>query len=173
MTALLEYDLYGRQIYSHDDAVNALYINPNLDLRSLDIRDVEQFNRASALLYTGTKLESAETPECTPEEYHKMNQQNWHMPVEYKDIDIAKWCLDRCENDEQRQRVGTELLMYQERDLFSLLQFLCYMVDKMREHNIVWGVGRGSSVASYVLYLIGVHKIDSLYYDLDVAEFLR
>jgi DNA polymerase III alpha subunit len=47
------------------------------------------------------------------------------------------------------------------------------MVDVMREQDIVWGVGRGSSVASYVLYLIGVHKIDSLYYDLDIAEFLR
>jgi DNA polymerase III alpha subunit len=43
----------------------------------------------------------------------------------------------------------------------------------MRKHNIVWGVGRGSSVASYVLYLIGVHKINSMYYDLDIEEFLR
>ena len=47
------------------------------------------------------------------------------------------------------------------------------MVQVMRDNNIVWGVGRGSSVASYVLYLIGVHKIDSLYYDLDVTDFLR
>ena len=47
------------------------------------------------------------------------------------------------------------------------------MVDIMRKNNVVWGVGRGLSVASYVLYLIGVHKIDSLYYDLDIEEFLR
>jgi DNA polymerase III alpha subunit len=46
-------------------------------------------------------------------------------------------------------------------------------VETMRVNNIVWGVGRGSSVASYVLYLIGVHKIDSMYYDLDIEEFLR
>jgi DNA polymerase III alpha subunit len=71
------------------------------------------------------------------------------------------------------QRVGTELLLYQERNMFDLLRFLVYIVDVMREQDIVWGVGRGSSVASYVLYLIGVHKIDSLYYDLDIAEFLR
>ena len=67
----------------------------------------------------------------------------------------------------------TELLLYQERGMFDLLRFLVYIVDVMREQDIVWGVGRGSSVASYVLYLIGVHKIDSLYYDLDIAEFLR
>jgi DNA polymerase III alpha subunit len=43
----------------------------------------------------------------------------------------------------------------------------------MREHGVVWGVGRGSSVASYVLFLIGIHKIDSLYYDLPIDEFLK
>jgi DNA polymerase III alpha subunit len=78
-----------------------------------------------------------------------------------------------CNTDAELQRVGTELLLYQERNMFDLLRFLVYIVDVMREQDIVWGVGRGSSVASYVLYLIGVHKIDSLYYDLDIAEFLR
>jgi DNA polymerase III alpha subunit len=43
----------------------------------------------------------------------------------------------------------------------------------MRENDIVWGVGRGSSVASYTLYLIGVHKIDSIKYELDINEFLK
>ena len=43
----------------------------------------------------------------------------------------------------------------------------------MRDNQVIWGVGRGSSVASYVLYLIGIHKIDSMYYDLPINEFLR
>jgi len=43
----------------------------------------------------------------------------------------------------------------------------------MRENGIVWGVGRGASVASYVLYLIGVHRINSIQYGLDWREFLR
>ena len=43
----------------------------------------------------------------------------------------------------------------------------------MRENQLIWGVGRGSSTASYVLYLLGVHRIDSMYYDLDPEEFLR
>jgi len=43
----------------------------------------------------------------------------------------------------------------------------------LRKNNIVWGVGRGSSVASYVLFLLGVHKIDSMYYELSVDEFLK
>jgi DNA polymerase III alpha subunit len=43
----------------------------------------------------------------------------------------------------------------------------------MRNNNIVWGVGRGSCVSSFVLFLIGIHKINPIYYDLDVSEFLK
>jgi DNA polymerase III alpha subunit len=63
--------------------------------------------------------------------------------------------------------------MYQECDLFDLLRYLKYLVDVMTDNQVIWGVGRGSSVASYVLYKLGVHRIDSLHYDLDPAEFLR
>jgi DNA polymerase III alpha subunit len=70
-------------------------------------------------------------------------------------------------------RVKTELILYKKLGLYKLLQFLIYLVDIMRENKIVWGVGRGSSVASYVLYLIGIHKINSLKYNLDINEFLR
>ena len=170
----LQVDEYSRQIFTEDDAVNTLYMNPDINLSALDLKDVEQFNRANKLLYTGyAELKLAGIPDCTPEEYHRRNQQKWHMPAEYAEFDIAKWLLDQCETDGQRQRVGQELMMYLERGLSDLLNFLRYMVQVMRDNNIVWGVGRGSSVASYVLYLIGVHKIDSLYYDLDVTDFLR
>jgi DNA polymerase III alpha subunit len=57
--------------------------------------------------------------------------------------------------------------------MIGLLKYIKYLVDTMREHKIVWGVGRGSSVASYALYLIGVHKIDSVKYGLDINEFLK
>jgi len=70
-------------------------------------------------------------------------------------------------------RTYEELEAFDERGMFPLLQYMIYLVDFMRENNIVWGVGRGSSVASYVLYLIGVHKINSIKYDLDWHEFLR
>lgn len=109
----------------------------------------------------------------TVEQFDEQCQKQWKMPEYYQNLDIAKWLLDCCENDEQRQRVGKELLLYLDRNLFTLLKYLKYLVDTMRKHNIVWGVGRGSSVSSYVLFLIGVHKIDAIYYDLAIEEFLR
>jgi DNA polymerase-3 subunit alpha len=95
------------------------------------------------------------------------------MPDEYKSLDIAACVLALCDTEAELQRCGAELLLYQERGMFDLLRYLKYLVDTMKENSIVWGVGRGSSVASYVLYKLGVHRIDSLYYNLDIAEFLR
>jgi DNA polymerase-3 subunit alpha len=95
------------------------------------------------------------------------------MPKEYKTMDIAKWVLDQCKDQDQLQRVGAELLEFQRRNMMDLLRWLKYFVDYCRDNKILWGVGRGSSVASYVLYLIGVHKIDPLKYNLDWQDFLR
>ena len=90
-----------------------------------------------------------------------------------KNVDIAKYVLDLCSTDEVLQRAGQELIMFQERDMFELLVYLKYLVDTMRKNGVVWGVGRGSSTASYVLFLIGVHRIDSLFYQLPIDEFLK
>lgn len=106
-------------------------------------------------------------------EWDKLQQRNWHMPQQYKDLDIAEHVLNLCTTDAELQRVGHELLMYQERNLFDLLRYLHYLVDTMKQNHVIWGVGRGSSVASYVLYLLGVHRINSMFYDLDPSEFLR
>lgn len=107
------------------------------------------------------------------DDFDAQQQQDYKMPKEYHDLDIVKYVLDQCKTDVELQRVGQELLLYVEKDLINLLRYLKYLVDTMRKYNIVWGVGRGSSVSSYVLYLIGVHKIDSIFFDLPIDEFLR
>ncbi len=122
------------------------------------------------LLLTWTFPDNRDIP---VETFDRERQSRWFMPAEYRDTDIAQHVLDLCTTQEQLQRVGEELLLFQEHDLFDLLRYLRYLVAVMREHRIIWGVGRGSSVASYVLYLLGVHRIDSMFYDLDPREFLR
>lgn len=111
--------------------------------------------------------------DCSVEEFHATQQNQWHMPLEYQELDIAEYILNLCENEAELQRCGSELLLYQERNLFNLLKYLKYLVDVMTKNNIIWGLGRGSSVASFVLYKLGIHRINSLYYELDVGEFLR
>ena len=111
--------------------------------------------------------------DMTIEQFDNQMQSNWLMPEQYKTMDIAQYVLNQCQGESELQRAGEELLLFQERDMFVLLRYLKYLVDTMRENNIVWGVGRGSSVASFVLFLLGIHRINSLYYDLSIDEFLK
>jgi DNA polymerase III alpha subunit len=96
----------------------------------------------------------------------------WFIPAEYCP-DLVAMLYDLCKTDEQRQRVDQELELFVKHNMYDLLHVMKYIVDTLRENNIVWGVGRGSSVASYVLYLIGVHKIDSVKYKLPIEEFFK
>jgi DNA polymerase III alpha subunit len=105
--------------------------------------------------------------------FDQQAQARWHMPEEYKTLDIAEYILGLCSTEAELQRCGHELLLYQEKNLFNLLRYLKYLVDVMTENRVIWGVGRGSSVASYVLYKLGVHRIDSMFYELSPEEFLR
>ena len=112
-------------------------------------------------------------PTCNIEEFDKKNQSQWFIPEEYKNLDIVNWLFDQCKTTNEVSRVTDELELYVQYEMIDILICLKYLVDFMRTHNIVWGIGRGSSVSSYCLYLIGIHKINSLKYSLDIREFLK
>jgi len=172
----MNYDKFGRAYVESDELADMLYQDPNLHLNRFFVVDPDQYNDSVQRMYLDfEQLQQFENldPNLTIEQFDHEMQEQWKMPKEYLEIDIAQWLLDQCKTDPELQRVGEELLLYHERDLFNLLRYLKYMVDTFRKHNIVWGLGRGSSVSSYVLYLIGVHRINSLYYDLDISEFLK
>lgn len=170
----MKYDKYGQTYTDTKELCDLLYKNPNLNINLFQVEDTLEFNRSVAELHADYELlDNYHTINQTLEEFDSSLQSKWRMPDEYKNMDIAKWLLDQCREEHEIQRVGEELLLYQERNLFDLLKYLKYMVDTMRDNNVVWGVGRGSSVASYVLFLLGVHKIDSIYYKLSVDEFLK
>lgn len=110
---------------------------------------------------------------------------NWNIPAEYAELDIVQHVfglvgpkvdgtdLTDEQIDERLQRTNDELKLYNKLGLFDVLRTLIYIINKLEADQVVWGVGRGSSVSSYVLYLIGVHDVDSVQYELDVSDFLR
>jgi DNA polymerase III alpha subunit len=165
-------DIYGQIILNENDLCELYLRDP--------LRTIKQ-------AYTETKIELSDIlvvddlpklieyidPRLSVDSFDELNQNLWHMPEEYLSMDIAKWVLDQCKDEIELQRAGEELLLFQDRGMFTLLKYLKYLVDTLRKNNVVWGVGRGSSVASYVLFLLGVHKIDSLYYNLNIDEFLK
>lgn len=98
----------------------------------------------------------------------------WNMPEEYRRLDIRQHIESNYTlSNMQLARVSLELDEFEKRNLTDLLRFLVYFIDTIRKNNIVYGVGRGSSIASYVLYLLKVHRIDSIKYNLDIKEFLK
>ncbi len=166
-------DKYGQQVYTEQDICDYYMVNNDAHLKNVLVSDNITFGPDLNLEKIPTLIYHIVNEDLSVEEFDNRCKENWYIPKEYLELDIAKFVLDKCKTEAELQRAGEELLLYQERDMFILLQYLKYLVDTMRKHNIVWGVGRGSSVSSFVLYLIGIHKIDSLYYDLSIDEFLK
>lgn len=165
-------DEFGQLILNDNDLLEILYKNPKKRFEKVLSENSIVFPDILELEYI-PDIKQYQELNISVIDFDIQNQNNYFMPDEYKNIDIAKHVLDLCVTDVELQRVGTELLLYQERNMFNILKYLKYLVDTLKSNNIVFGVGRGSSVSSYVLYLLGVHKINSLYYDLDITEFLK
>lgn len=108
---------------------------------------------------------------------------DWNIPDTYKSIDVNQYVMDMLVNidselsdsefDIRYYRVQQELKVFNKLQLYDLLRSLIYIIDTFKQENIVWGVGRGSSVASYVLFLLEVHDVDSVQFELDFSEFLE
>jgi DNA polymerase III alpha subunit len=172
----MKYDMFGQAYATTEELCDLLYRDPAVDISKFLVEDWDKYNTSVKVTYSDLPKVKEYHPlpsDYSVDVFHKTQQESWHMPAEYQQLDIAQHVLDLCTTDAELQRVGEELLLYQERDLFNLLRYLKYFVDTMRTNSVVWGLGRGSSVASYVLYLLGVHKINSLYYDLPIEEFLK
>jgi len=166
-------DKFGNPIFNSQDIFKFLYQGKLTNLKDITVdytEDIEQLEQTAGFTFQrfNEQLES-----ISIEDFDSALQTDWFMPEKYKDFDVANWCLSRCTTTEQEKRVIAEMQAYEERGMIPLLQWTKHFVDTCNENSIVWGVGRGSSVASFVLYLLGVHQIDSVKYNLDWQEFLR
>lgn len=165
-------DKYSNPIFNEQDLVDALYKG---QLVSADMfvdrsNEVDKLEATSGLKFW-LPLDEYDIP---LEEYDAAMQADWQMPDSYKNMDIEEWIWSQTPPwDPQHTRVTEELAEFKARNMLDLLRWLKYFVDTCEKENIVWGVGRGSSVASYILFLIGVHSVDSIKYNLDWQEFLR
>lgn len=168
----MHYDQYGCPVYNSEDIFELIYQKKDNLIKDLVVdidQDLSQFEQV-----LGINLTRYSSSNQTLTDFDSTLQDQWFMPDEYKVFDIEQFVLLKCPNIESYQsRVVNELTEFKKRDLLDLLRWLKYFVDYSTENNILWGVGRGSSVASYVLFLIGVHDIDSIKYNLDWQEFLR
>ncbi|MDC1040379.1 hypothetical protein OAQ62_01140 [bacterium] len=166
-------DKHNRYLSDENTGVEMLY-------RNIDINTTEFQNTDDVAMYNenAEHFDIKKLQILGEDDLDRIN--TYIIPQHYKELDVEEYIrrlvpngVDGTDNAEASQRVEMELAMYKERGLYPILQVLIYVVDTLRKHNLVWGVGRGSSVASYLLHLIGVHKVDSVKYNLDIKEFLK
>jgi len=166
-------DQFGNPIFNSLDIFKVLYQGKLTNLKDITVdysEDIAQLEQAAG--YTFQRF-NEQLNAITIEDFDAAMQSDWFMPESYRDFDVESWCLDRCTTEEQRNRVMDEMDAFEARGMMTLLQWCKHFVDTCNSNDIVWGVGRGSSVASFVLFLLGVHQIDSVKYNLDWQEFLR
>ena len=184
---LMKTDSLGIPRFTNRDLIDMIY-SGNIDKCHIVLcdqnDDIDKFNTAMEEqgLLGLKKYISLDVDKKT---FDNVCQSEWFMPEEYKEISVKEFLktklaenlntdsLATCMLSKEWQRVEEELLEFEKHNMINLLRYMIYLVDFMRKNNIVWGVGRGSSVASYVLYLIGVHRINSIQFDLDWKEFIR
>ena len=167
-------DQYGRVELTEQEIVDSLYNKTIFNLKGIYVDHPDQFNDAVKINADNIDLLHTLPKEDTSiQEFDQELQQQWFMPAEYKNFEIVGFLLDQTTNETEYQRVVEELELFYQHDMVDLLIYLKYLVDTMKENNVVWGVGRGSSVASYCLYLLKVHRINSIKYDLDIREFFK
>jgi len=165
---------YGQVELAETQAFDALYNKTINNLNGIYIDHPDQYNTAIKtnadsmdLLYSLPK----ET--VSIQEFDQNLQKQWFIPDQYKNFEIVGFLLDQTTNEVEYQRVVEELELFYQHNMVDLLIYLKYLVDTMKDNDIVWGVGRGSSVASYCLYLLKVHRINSIKYNLDIREFFK
>lgn len=165
-------DKYSNPIFNENDVFELLYQGQFQKLDQLFVEDSKEIQKLELESGITFKKPSKDFYNLDVEDFDRILQSDWFMPEEYKTMDIEAFLVQQCPK-EHHLRLNEELQEYKKRSMLDLLRWLKFFVDTCRANNIVWGVGRGSSVASYVLFVIGIHKIDSIKYNLDWHEFLR
>jgi DNA polymerase III alpha subunit len=166
-------DKYSNPVFNEQDLFDALYQGHQFNV--YDTMLVERNDNVKQLeTQLGFKFLDPYETHFEIADYDSACQSNWLMPDEYKTLDIEEWLFEQVlAGNPEHTRVTEELNAYKERNMLNLLRWLKYFVDTCSKEGVVWGIGRGSSVASYILFLIGVHNVDSIKYNLDWQEFLR
>lgn len=165
-------DEYGKVYYTPDQLVNM--IMSGYDVTNFSVtseKDVTENNNSEDLNIKKINFYQKNKSELT--EYFNDIKNDFIIPDNFMSIDLYNFLLSKCNTQEEYIRIEYEYNLIVKKDMINFFKCIIYLVDFFRNNDILWGVGRGSSVSSYALYLIGIHKINSIKYNLDCHEFFK
>ncbi len=171
----MKINMYGQAILCGDNLRELLLQGKNIGhLNVIQDDEIQLYNKfQDELLNQKVIFLDAPAEELTFDDFHLQKADEWVFPLEYQQIDVHAFLLGKCKTQQEIDRVNEEYILYKDRDLVMLLRLFIFLVDYMRKNKFIWGVGRGSSVSSYILYLIGIHRVNSLKYGFDIKDYLK
>jgi len=151
----------GKFIVSDDDYCMGI-VNGDLmeNVLVLDSEDAQKYQMIidERIVFVDTDDEfDFEQEDLTEDDHHEIMSRIFNSP-RYE------------ENVQTDLRIQKELEFFYKSNTMVLLKKLIELIDKFKTDGVVWGVGRGSSCSSYVLYLLEVHDIDPLKYNIPFTE---
>lgn len=172
----MQIDNYGRCGHTEKEICDHLHKNPTFDISNIFVINGSKYKNSQEESFIDSpsiNVWEDRDISISEKDYHFSNQNKWNLPQEYLEFNIIEYLFDLCKTVEERNRVEQEILLFHEHNLINLLRYMKYIRDVAQENNIVLGVGRGSSCCSYCLYLLKIHRVDSIKYDLNINDFLR
>jgi DNA polymerase III alpha subunit len=168
-------DDYGNVVFQVKDLYELIVQGHDvLKYQFADGPDTQQLIESSRTLDNEELIPQVYVPPTEPvDACMDRYRNNWLIPEPFKSMNVRDYLNELCSGTQECARVDYEMNVFEKYELEDMLRSLVYMVDTFRQNNVVWGVGRGSSVSSFVLYLIGIHRVNSITYDLDFDEFLN
>lgn len=109
----------------------------------------------------------------------------WQLPDSYKNLDVQERVFDEFfkrlaslkytteQEDIAVRRLADEVNEVETRGMMDFMRTIVYVLDTFRTKDIVWGVGRGSSCACYILFVLGLHVVDCVKYEVPMNEFFH
>ena len=134
-------------------------------------QDIQRFNQRSP--ETPIQFWQEGNPEGPPEDSYQ-----WVIPKKYQELDVEEYVIQKMEERGLDDEVYVDRIVYElsemkRRGHFPFIQCIIHVLDTFHRNGVVWGVGRGSSCASLLYYVIGVNKVDPIEYDIPIKEFLK
>jgi DNA polymerase III alpha subunit len=169
----MKLDKFANPIFNEADIFDVLYSGHQTALSDIVVEDTYELSQLANIAELNFAKIDPSLYDLSIDEFDSNAQDLWFMPTEYYSFDVYAYCISKCNSPFEESRVKDELLEFEKRKMIRVLQWLKFFVDTCLQENIIWGVGRGSSVSSFVLYLLDVHKINSIKYNLDWRDFLR
>jgi DNA polymerase III alpha subunit len=158
------------EMFRNNNVVPGLLALEDADTKNNDLRKYNQRHPYAPIMIA--QIDGK--PELPPVEAYK-----FVLPENYLDLDLDEYFAEKLiekfpdPSDVYTERLVCELEMMRDREMEDFLRTLIYMTDIFEQNGVVHGVGRGSSCASLVLFLIGIHMVDPVQYDIPIEEFLR